>query len=287
VNRLEFHCWARLQNLKSARGLAQSKTLRAVCRSSANASRLGLRRSSGAVLVALVCLVSSGRAAASDDFFAQGVAACRAGQYPEAAAAFASAAQRQPASGTLDNLGIAEWQRGHAGAAILAWERARWIDPFDSRAKANLHFARQVTQLDEPQLKWFEAASVWLPPAAWVWLAGAGLWLAAGALILPGVFRRRKSGWHQMLAALGFCVFLFSLTANLGVVSRAQIGFVVKKDAPLLLTPTRDGEVISTLTDGEPARTLRTRGNYFLIRTGYATGWIDRSQFALVCANDN
>ncbi|HEY5040735.1 MAG TPA: hypothetical protein VIK53_01910, partial [Verrucomicrobiae bacterium] len=122
----------------------------------------------------------------------------------------------------------------------------------------------------------------WLPANAWVWLAGASLWLAVGALVLPGIFRRRKAGWHQALASLGFCLFLFSMTANVGVVSRTQIGFVLNKNTKLLLTPTKTGEVISTLNAGEPARRLRTRGNYFFIRTEFGSGWVDRKQFGLV-----
>ena len=236
-----------------------------------------------AILVAaLVCFAQTSRAA-TNDFFAQGVELSRAGQFPEAAAAFEKSARARPAAGTLVNLGIAEWRRGHAGAAILAWEQARWIDPFDPRAGADLKFARQAAQLDAPQLKWFETASTWLPPDEWVWLAGASLWLAAGLMTLPGILRRRKAGWQQALAALAFGVFLFCITANLGVVSRTQIGFVLKKNAPLLLTPTREAEVISTLNAGEPARWLRTRGNYFFIRTAFAAGWISREQFGLVC----
>ena len=237
-----------------------------------------------AVLVAvLVCLSQSSHAAATNEYFAQGVELSQAGLFPEAAAAFEKSAQARPAAGTLVNLGIAEWRRGHAGAAILAWEQARWIDPFDPRAGADLDFARQAAQLDAPQLKWFEAASTWLPPDAWAWLAGAGLWLAAGLMTLPGIFRRRKAGWQQALAALAFACFLFCITANLGVVSRTQIGFVLKKNAPLLLTPTGEAEVVSTLNAGEPARRLRTRGNYFFIRTAFAPGWISRDQFGLVC----
>ncbi len=234
------------------------------------------------LLAALVCFAQPGRAA-TNDFFAQGVELSRAGQFPEAAAAFEKSAQARPAAGTLVNLGIAEWRRGHAGAAILAWEQARWIDPFDSRAGVDLKFARQAAQLDAPQLKWFEAASTWLPPDAWAWLAGASLWLAAGLMTLPGIFRRRKAGWQQALAALAFGVFLFCITANLGVVCRTQTGFVLKKNAPLLLTPTREAEVVLTLNAGEPARRLRTRGNYFFIRTAFAAGWISREQFGLVC----
>jgi len=237
----------------------------------------------GIFLLAALIYAANLSQAATNDFFARGLEFSHAGQFPEAAAAFEKAARAQPAAGTLLNLGLAEWQRGHAGAAILAWEQARWIDPFDPRTATNLKFARQAAQLDEPPLKWFEEVSTWLPANAWVWLAGGALWLAVGLLVLPGIFRRRKAGWHQWLAALAFGFFLFSLTANFGVVSRAQIGFVVRKNAPLQLTPTHDGEVISTLASGEPARQLRTRGNYVFIHTLGASGWMEQSEFRLVC----
>ena len=232
-------------------------------------------------LTAMFFVMGISRAANTNYFFAQGMELSRAGQFPEAVKAFEKSARAQPASGTLGNLGIVEWQRGHAGAAILAWEQARWIDPFDERAAQNLEFARSVAQVDEPQLKWFETASTWLPPDAWMWIAGASLWLAVGALVLPQVFRRNKSGW-QTLAALGLGIFLASLTANLGVVSRTNLGFVLKRNVELRLTPTRAGEIISTLNAGEPARKLRTRGNYFLIRTASESGWIEQSAFGLV-----
>jgi len=235
----------------------------------------------GIILAGLICGLHPA-CAATEDAFARGLEFSRAGQFPEAAAAFTKSATAQPAAGTLVNLGLAEWQRGHAGAAILAWEQARWIDPFDKRAAQNLKFARTVAQVDEPQLKWFETASTWLPANAWVWIAGASLWLAVGALTLPGIFRRRKGGWQQSLAALGCCVFLVSMTANLGVVSRSQIGFVLKKNASLRLTPTREGEIISTLSAGEPARRLRTRGNYYFIRAANGSGWIERGAFGRV-----
>ena len=180
------------------------------------------------------------------------------------------------------NLGIAEWQRGHAGAALLAWERAQWIDPFDARAESNLKFARQVAQVEAPELKWFETVSTLMSPNAWLWLAGVSLWLAVGALVLPRVFRRIKSGGQHALAALALGIFIFALTANFGVVSRMNLGFVLKKNAPLQLTPTREGEIISLLNAGEAARVLRRRGDYFFIRTGMAAGWIGCGQVGLV-----
>ena len=236
----------------------------------------------GLFLLAALMQVVNLSQAATNDFFARGLEFSHAGQFPEAAAAFEQAARAQPAAGTLLNLGLAEWQRGHAGAAILAWEQARWIDPFDPRARVNLKFARQAAQVDEPELKWFEIPSTWLPPDAWLWLAGTSLWLAVGMMTLPQFFRWRKTGWQQALVAAGLGVFLACLPVNLGVISRTNLGFVVKNDAPLLLTPTRTGEVISTLTAGEPARRLRTRGDYYFVRTQNESGWIERNAFGLV-----
>ena len=220
--------------------------------------------------------------AETGDFFANSLAAAQTGNFSEAATAFEKSAHAQPSSGALVNLGIAEWQRGSAGAAIRAWEQARWIDPFDPRAVQNLTFARAVAQVEPPELRWFEQASTWLPPNAWLWLAGASLWLAVGALVLPRVWRWKKPGGPPMLVALGFCVFIFSLTANFGVAGRTDIGFVVKKNAPLQLTPTRGGEIISTLAAGEAARKEKTRGNYFFIRTATAAGWVARESFGLI-----
>ncbi len=233
-------------------------------------------------ILALVFGMATGAAAAPDAFFTQGIALNQAGQLPEAAAAYQKSLAIRPAAGTLVNLGITEWQSGHAGAAILAWEQARGMDPFDARAIANLAFARAVTQVNAPELKWFETASTWLPANAWVWLAGAGLWLGVGMLTLPAFFRRRKTSGQQALAALGFGIFLLGLTANVGVVSRAEIGFVLKRNAPLLLTPTHTGEVISTLTAGEAVRRVRVRGDYYFIRTANEAGWIQRDQLGLL-----
>jgi tetratricopeptide (TPR) repeat protein len=236
----------------------------------------------GLILVLLAGMVSA-RGAATNDFFARGVEFSREGQFPEAAAAFAAAAKAQPAVGTLVNLGLAEWQRGHAGTAILAWEQASWINPFDARAAANLKFARQVAQVDAPPLKWQEIVSTWLPPNVWAWLACVMLCLAVGLLVLPGILRWQKAGWHQLLAALAFGIFLLGLTADVGVISRSHIGFVLKPNAPLQLTPTQEGEMVSTLAAGEPVRTVRARGHYIFVRTMAGSGWLHESALGLVC----
>lgn len=221
--------------------------------------------------------------AATNDLFVRAVDAYQAGSFREAATNFRQAADRVPASGTLVNLGLTEWRRGRAGQAILAWEQALWIDPFDARAKGNLNYARQLTGVESPDLTWFERASAWLPVNSWTWIAGASLWLGIGLTVMPRVFRWRRSGWHQAVAAVSFAVFLLSLPALAGVFTRTRIGFVLQRDASLRLTPTAEAEALVKLNSGEPMRAQRTRGDYVFVRTSHGQGWIERGQFGRIC----
>jgi hypothetical protein len=221
--------------------------------------------------------------AADKDFFAEGASAFESGQFAEAAQDFRADAGTQPAVGTLVNLGLAEWRRGRTGEAILAWEQASWIDSFNSSAPRNLQYARDFAGLEPPDYSWNERVSTWLPVNAWAWLTGGSLWLATGMAVLPRVLRRRKSGWHQALAALGLALFLLSLPAQFGVFTRTKIGFVLQKDTPLCLTPTAESEVIAKLDSGTPVRELRSRGGFVFVRTSHGQGWVARNKFGRVC----
>jgi tetratricopeptide (TPR) repeat protein len=221
-------------------------------------------------------------AGAAEDFFARGTAAYRAGDYSQSAHAFQKLVDIQPASGTLQNLGNAEWQRGETGAAVLAWERALWLDPFQDAARDNLLYARKVAQLETPQLGWHEVVSSWLPVNWWVWITGGSFWLAVLLGTLPGILRWRRAAWHQGVAALGLMVFLLSVPAHFGVGSRASLGFVLHKETPLRLTPTFEAQSLTRLAAGEPVRAVRARGDYLLIRTSRALGWVDRAEIGFV-----
>jgi tetratricopeptide (TPR) repeat protein len=233
------------------------------------------------LLVVLPLVVSA--APASDASFTAGAQAYKAGDYSKAADAFRQSATLQPGSGTLQNLGLAEWQRGKIGPAIVAWEQSLWLDPFNSAARTNLRFARKAAQLEAPELSWNEVVSVWLPINWWAWLAGMSLWLAVGMGTLPGVLRQPKAAWHQALAAFGVMLFLLSVPAHLGVHSRSRLGFVLQKETPLRMTPTLEAQAVTRLSPGEPVRFIRARGNYVMVRTNRATGWVAREQFSLIC----
>ncbi len=220
--------------------------------------------------------------AETNDLFSSGLAAAQIGNFTAAQAAFSSESKRAPSAGALLNLGLAEWQRGHASAAILAWERLAWLKPDDKRAAQNLKFARAILQIEAPTLVWYEKLSSYLSPTGWWWLTVSSLWLLAGSLVLPRVLRWKKTDSQHFLTALALAICIFSLVANFGVISRLNGGVVLKKNAPLQLTPTHQGEVTSFLTTGESARKLKERGDFYFITTATATGWIARENFELI-----
>jgi hypothetical protein len=232
----------------------------------------------------LACVSEANAGAASgNDLFNSGLEAYRTSDFALAARVFHDCGVAHPASGTFQNLGNVEWQRGRPGNAILAWEQALWVNPFDRNARNNLRFARESAQLEAPELAWYEVGSAWLPAHWWAWIAAGSLWLVVGMMTLPGILRWRKSPWQQAVAALGLAVFLLSLPAQAGVLTRSRVGFVLEKDTLLRLTPTSEGEGVTRLAAGEPGRWVRARGNYLFLRTSRGSGWVERERFELVC----
>jgi len=212
------------------------------------------------------------------------VKAYSAGDYSGASRAFQESVGTQPAAGTYQNLGNAEWQQGRVGPAILAWERALWLSPGAAAAHGNLEFARANGQLEAPELAWYEVVSTWLPSGWWALLTAVSLWLVADLLALPGIFRCPRTGWQQALAALGLTVLLLTLPAHYGWHTRSRIGFVLEANLPLRLTPTEQAQEITRVGAGEPGRCERTSGDYCYVRFRNTAGWLRREEFGLVAA---
>lgn len=213
--------------------------------------------------------------------FNQGNAAYDSERYVQAAQAFAQSAVLEPAVGTLVNLGLAEWQLGRTGEAILSWERARWLSPYNRAARQNLEFARR--RVESPELAWYEVVSTWLPMNWWAWLAGTTLWGAIWLAIAPVILRARKAGWQQATAAFGLMLFLLTVPAQIGVNTRSRIGFVLRDHTPLRLTPTRDAQAITRMAVGQSARVKKTRGDFLLVQSGRSSGWLQRGELGLLC----
>lgn len=231
----------------------------------------------------LFASIGLARAAASgSELFKRGLEDYQAGNFKEAAKAFRETTAAAPSAGAFYDLGNAEWQANHPGEAILAWEHAQWLDPLNKNPRNNLRFARRMRLLDTPQLAWYEVCSTWLPPRVWPWLACVTFWLAIALVLLPGIFRARKAGWQQGLAAGSFAIFLLTLPALYGIQTRSHIGIVLAQNTTLRLTPTAEGQTVTKLPAGETARVERERANYVFVRTPNAVGWVERGELGLV-----
>jgi hypothetical protein len=229
-------------------------------------------------------LIAAAQAVSPDERFAAANKAYASQDYAEAAYQLREAVLEGAWShGALHNLGNAEWKVNRPGYAVLAWERARSMNPFDRNTAANLRFARTQAELVVPVRPWFEHYSEWLPSPAWLWAGSLGLWGGVALLTLPRLLGFRRADWHQGVAALLLAIFLLTVPAMVGLYTRQQIGVVVEEDTALRLTPTREGEALTRLRAGEVGRVENTRGEYFYIRAeGDRAGWVHQREFARI-----
>lgn len=100
----------------------------------------------------LALLLANPAARAAGDDFTRGQQTYERQDFPAAAQSFATAVSNAPSAGAYQNLGNAEWLNGRVAEALLAWERALWVYPRAAGARNNLQFAREVAQLEAPDL---------------------------------------------------------------------------------------------------------------------------------------
>jgi tetratricopeptide (TPR) repeat protein len=247
-----------------------------------------LSRNRALAVAGLIWLAATVAAPGQTAAFQKGLAAYTASDFAGAAQNFTEDLKHAPSAEGWRNLGNAQWQAGLAGPALLAWQRALWINPSDPNAAASLRFARQSAQLDEWPLRWWETYSLWLPPNTWTWLATACFWLTVALVFVwPVILGWRKSAWTQSLAAVAFGVWLLASAGAFGVHTRTALGVVRSPATPLRQTPTQHAQVLTKLPAGEAARCRLSRGNYYYVRTGSGdSGWLEKSQLALIAGAD-
>jgi hypothetical protein len=215
---------------------------------------------------------------ADETAFTEGSRAYQAGDY--AAAAIALASPGKTSSGTLHNLGNAEFKLGHPGAAILAWERALAIVPSSKNTAANLRFARAQAGLLEPQYSWHEKYSALLSPGVWLTVASLTFWGAIALLALPPLLKRRRAGWTQATAVVAIALFILTVPALAGLTARAHLGVILVAETELRLTPTIEAEILGKLPEGELARVEKSRGAFAYVRAaGDRAGWVQVKEF--------
>ena len=240
------------------------------------------------ILLAVVfALLETLLARGADDVFAPGRSAYAAGQFTNAARFFQGELKRAPSAEAWHNFGDAAWQAGHPGEAVLAWQRARWINPYQTNAAASLRFVDGLGQFTEWSPTWTEKYSTWLPVNLWAGVATVSLWLAVALGLLPGIFPWRKTVWPQLLAAIALGTFVLTLPALAGIHGRTKLAVIREVNVPLRQTPTLTAQVRSRFAAGEMVRCQSVRGKYYFVRTANEeTGWVACDQLWFIAGDD-
>ena len=186
-------------------------------------------------------------------------------------------------AGRLAALGNAEWRLGRKGRAMVCWERALRLDPWDPVALAGIRHAQGAGGVDRPAATWPEAYASVLPPEAW-WLLGlAAFWTALLCVVVPR-WRGVTAGEANHRARLGALTLLgLCLPGIWGGRSLDERAVIRRTEVSLRLTPTRFGEPLSGLDEGDVVRVDRPlNGHVRVITADGKTGWVRAAELERV-----
>jgi hypothetical protein len=178
-------------------------------------------------------------------------------------------------AGRLAALGNAEWRLGRKGRAMVCWERALRLDPWDPVALAGIRHAQGAGGVERPAATWTEVYASVLPNDAW-WLLGLGsFWCALLCVAFPR-WRGRPASEANHRARLGALTLLaLSLPGIWGGRSLEQRAVIRRTEVSLRLTPTRLGEPLSGLDEGDVVRVDRPfNGHVRVVTADGKTGWV-------------
>jgi tetratricopeptide (TPR) repeat protein len=182
----------------------------------------------------------------------------------------------QESAASLYNRGNAYARQGKAGLAILYYERARILTPWDSDLRANLERVRSAAGLATAPEPWLQAHARMPDSDVGFWLGVAGLGLAGGGLLWLRFDRpRRRRGW----ALVGVGVALFGVA-----VLDACATWPVMHEAVVLhptsgrVSPASAGESLFSLPEGQLVHMNDAYGGFILVKAPDGTaGWVARA----------
>lgn len=219
--------------------------------------------------------------------FATANADYQAGHFAQAAEQYQELLKRDgPRAAVLQNLGSAHFQLGDYGQAILAFERAKLLDPGSAAIAADLKLVREragAFHVAEPD-RWQALAARW-PAHHW------SLLLLAGVLLLPvtgglWLLRHKPAAW-----VVGLCAVVAMGTACAAIRSleiKTQRAIVTANPATLRLSPFATAESKGTLPAGSEVHLGKQTKAYHHIKTPDATtaGWVSEDEVEPIVPKD-
>lgn len=182
------------------------------------------------------------------------------------------------APGALLNLGNAHLEQGELGRAILAYERARLLDPQDPAIERNLRHARERASVRAPATTTAERAALAWPARRWLTAGVVGLSLFVLACLAFGLLRRGR--WIASGLGLASGALTAACAAALWIgtfgVDRAV---VLEGSSTARISPFAEAEPVFDAAEGETVEALEAHEGFLRVRRADGSeGWLpDRS----------
>lgn len=208
--------------------------------------------------------------------FEEANAAFRGGDYQKAADGYEKVLRSKGHSAAVYyNLGNAYQKMEMYGSAILAYERARLIDPRDPDLRANLELARKAVSAFDG-----ETGNVFLHYFSrneWTWVVVVTAFIGAGIVFLAGCKRFEKR-WMKRAAVGGICVSVVVIVVA-GTVLFLRSGegdraVVVSKDAVIRLSPFGTAGSVGTPGEGRMVTLGKQKGDFWYVTGEGMSGWM-------------
>lgn len=193
-----------------------------------------------------------GIAAACADGFTDANRQFASGDFTAAAASYEKLlADQGPDAAVSYNLGNTYLQLKQYGPAILAYERARLLDPRNPDLLANLTRARKAaTAFDEsPFNPRLEAVITYLSRNEWSWLVAGGALVIGALAILRGCISGSSRPFRRLTTVMA-AVAALTVIAGSGALwlrrSEAHLGVVLAENASIRLSPFENAGTVGT-----------------------------------------
>ena len=245
-----------------------------------------IRWSCMALSCATLGLVHPVRAAERPSAFDTANQAFAEGRMAEATRGYEGVLAKQGYSApVLFNLANAQLRDGKTGAAILNYERARWLAPNDPDIAANLRLALERANLPVVAPAWPLHYAQWFTLNGWAGLAVASLLLFTATLplvlLLPGA--RPVLRFARIAAVVAVVASVAAVSARWSELDRAV---VTAKEAVVRVSPFTVGQALFKLPEGSLVNIVRPHGGFALVRSSDGhQGWISRDVLSPVVSN--
>jgi hypothetical protein len=224
----------------------------------------------------------------------EAIEAYDSGNFGRAAKFFRSKIDKNsPDPALLYNLGTCLCNKGDLAGALVCFERAHLLAPYDSAITENLNFVRrrlflpEAGKIDGPT-EMLIAASQSLRPDEW-------LLIAAFAWALAGIFLafRRKLSTNKCIIFIGSCGIVFMLAVAACVYEKTGVysnkkAVVTASDAELRSLPsTNSGQKLVRLRLGTVVRIIESRLDWVRIKSDDTKGWLLKDKITRIAPGND